>query len=201
MFTRFENRLFAVLSAFALTATAYASDLSIPNTFVSGTQAIAGEVNANFIATQTAVNSKQNKITGTCMAGAFVKRVESDGTLVCDTAAGGGDVTSVTAGAGMNGGGASGDVILAVDTAVIQQRLTASCAAGSSIRDISVTGVPTCEPDDNNAYTTTSPITLTGTAIGISATAPTGLRGLRIALTAMSSPRSRLLESPPVNRC
>lgn len=162
MKTRFE--LLTLAAVLTLTAAAtQAGDLTIPNTFVSGTKALAEEVNANFTATQTAVNSKQNKITGACVVGSFVASVNADGTLVCDTPAGGGDVTGVTAGTGLSGGGASGDVSLAVDTAVVQQRLSAGCAAGSSIRDISATGVPTCEIDDNTTYTAGAGLTVSGT--------------------------------------
>ena len=123
MKTRFE--LLTLAAALTLTAAVQASDLTIPNTFVSGTKALAEQVNANFTATQTAVNSKQNKITGACVVGSFIASVNADGTLMCDTPAGGGDVTGVTAGTGLSGGGASGDVSLAVDTSVIQQRLSA----------------------------------------------------------------------------
>lgn len=40
-----------------------ASEVEIPNTFVSGTPARAGEVNANFTAVETAVNDNHTKIT------------------------------------------------------------------------------------------------------------------------------------------
>jgi hypothetical protein len=42
-----------------------ASDLTTPNTFTSGTLIQSAQVNANFAAVQTAVNSKQDAIQGT----------------------------------------------------------------------------------------------------------------------------------------
>ena len=77
----------------------------LPNTFVSGTKAVADEVNANFTATQKAVNSKQDKLTGACSARSFVKQVNADGALVCETPA--------TVGAGLIGDGSVGSPIAA----------------------------------------------------------------------------------------
>lgn len=63
---------------------AWAADLTIPKTFVSGTPATAADVNSNFSATSTAVNSKQNRVTGTCPSGQAVRMVNADGTVVCE---------------------------------------------------------------------------------------------------------------------
>lgn len=59
-------------------------------------------------------------------------------------AAGPAVVRSITAGFGLSGGGA-GDVTLAVDPAVIQQRVTGSCAAGAAIRTIAQDGSVACQ--------------------------------------------------------
>src|SRR5882724_2655504 len=61
------------------------ADLTIPKTFVPGAPATAADVNQNFSATATSVNSKQDRVTGTCPAGQAVRGVNADGTVVCDT--------------------------------------------------------------------------------------------------------------------
>ncbi len=60
-----------------------------------------------------------------------------------------GDVTGVTAGTGLTGGGLSGDVTVSSNTTYLQRRVSDSCAAGSSIRAIKENGTVTCETDDD----------------------------------------------------
>ncbi len=64
---------------------AWSADLTIPKTFVPGTPATAADVNQNFSATATSVNSKQDRVTGTCPPGQAVLSIAANGTVTCDT--------------------------------------------------------------------------------------------------------------------
>jgi hypothetical protein len=73
------------LCALCLASPARSADLTIPSTFVSDTPATSGDMNKNFTATATAVNSKQDRIQGSCAtAGQAVKSVNADGSVVCE---------------------------------------------------------------------------------------------------------------------
>ncbi len=81
---RTAARCLALSSLIFTQPLAWSTDLTIPNTFVPGTPATAADVNSNFSATSTAVNSKQNRVTGTCPSGQAIRTVNADGTVVCE---------------------------------------------------------------------------------------------------------------------
>jgi hypothetical protein len=92
----------------------------------------------------------QNRVTGSCPAGESIRSIAQNGTVVCETDNdSGGDVTAVTAGSGLTGGGTSGDISLQTDASVVQNRVTGVCPTGQSIRAIDQDGTVTCEIDDN----------------------------------------------------
>ncbi len=56
-----------------------------------------------------------------------------------------GTLTGVTAGAGLLGGGTSGNPTLSFNSGVVQTRATGSCAAGSAVRGINPDGSVICD--------------------------------------------------------
>jgi hypothetical protein len=80
----------------------------------------------------------QRRVTGAAPAGQFVTAVNADGTVV--SAADAGDISGVTAGTGLLGGGASGDVTLNADTTYLQRRVTGAAPAGQFLTVINADG-------------------------------------------------------------
>jgi len=90
----------------------------------------------------------QRRVSASCTAGSSIRAIAADGTVTCETDDdSGGDITAVTAGTGLSGGGTSGAVTLNADTTYLQRRVSASCAVGSGIQAIAADGSVTCSPD------------------------------------------------------
>ncbi|MDZ4813827.1 MAG: hypothetical protein SGI99_14620 [Pseudomonadota bacterium] len=119
----------------------------------------AGGVNQNSIAVGAVGNAQlQTSAVGTTQLGnlAVTEAKIADATItdakIADatiTAAklafAAGDVTAVTAGSGLIGGGGMGDLDLAVDTNAIQTRVTGNCPIGAYFRGITADGTVMCE--------------------------------------------------------
>lgn len=109
----------------------------------------------------------QSRVSGNCAAGESIRIINSNGTVTCEPDSdSGGDITGVTAGTGLSGGGSAGGVTISADTSALQSRVAGSCIAGQSIRIINSNGTVTCETDDNSGGDITSVTAGTGLSGG-----------------------------------
>jgi hypothetical protein len=93
------------------------------------------------------INKKNNPVNWTRLKN--VPAGIADGDDDMGAGGGGGDITAVLTGGGIVGGGTSGDVGVAADPNVLQQRITGVCPPGQAIRSVDVSGTVTCEIDDS----------------------------------------------------
>lgn len=79
----------------------------------------------------------QLRVGSTCAPGASIRSIAADGTVVCELDDdSGGDITAVTAGEGLVGGGSSGDADLQVDFGLIRRKgepINAGALAGPAV--------------------------------------------------------------------
>jgi hypothetical protein len=90
---------------------------------------------------QFSVNTSviQARVTGACGAGSSIKEIKADGTVTCESD----DDTKYNAGTGLLLNGTT----FSADTSVLQQRVSGSCAVGSTIRAIAQNGTVECQAD------------------------------------------------------
>ncbi len=103
---------------------------------------LAGSIGA----TQINATQVQQRVSGTCAAGSSVSVINVDGSVSCQTV-GSGTITGVApvSGSGLTGGGTSGSVTIGTDTAVLQKRVSGTCAAGSAVSAVNVDGTVSCQ--------------------------------------------------------
>ncbi len=119
-------------------------------------------------ATQTDASQVQRRVGTACVIGSSIRQIDADGGVQCQVDdVGTGDVTSVSAGTALSGGGLSGALTLGVgnnaitatqlangavggaqiDNSQVQSRIGAGCVIGSSIRQINSDGSVVCQLD------------------------------------------------------
>ena len=145
-------------------------------TAVSAGTGLSGGGTSGAVTLSADTSVLQARVSGTCSVGNYIREVAADGTVTCGTDAdSGGDITGVTAGAGMTGGGTSGTVSLGIATGgvtsslisagavtathvlstSVQLRVSGSCSVGNYVRAVAVDGTVTCGADANSGGTIT----------------------------------------------
>lgn len=89
-----------------------------------------------------ALEALQQRVTGVCASGTSLTAVNADGTVTCaPTQGGSGDITGVSAGAGLEGGGGAGNVTLGLlSTCTVGQVLKWSGTTWACAADVGSTG-------------------------------------------------------------
>lgn len=101
----------------------------------------------------------QRRVTDACPAGESIRRINEDGSVVCELD----DGSSYTAGFRM----LLSDPEFSVDPAVIQERVNGSCEAGFAIRAINEDGTVSCEQAGGNTYVAGNQLELSGSTFNV----------------------------------
>ena len=81
---------------------------------------------------------------GSSATAGYVLTTNALGIGIWQPAAGGGDITGVSAGTGLTGGGLSGDVTLSANTIYLQRRVSGTCVSNQAIRVVNNDGTVSC---------------------------------------------------------
>lgn len=153
-------------------------------TGVTGTGGITGGGQSGAVSLSIDTTVIQARVTGTCTTGNYITAIAANGSVTCAAdASNPGDITGVTAGSGLTGGGTTGTVALSVDTSVIQARIATACGAGTFMTGVAANGTPTCATDTVGAGDITDVIA----GVGLTGGAGTGAATLAIANLGVSS--------------
>ena len=107
---------------------------------------LSGGGSSGDVALSIDYNEAQKRVTGTCGAGSSIRVINSNGTVGCELDDG---ITRINEGWGILVTNPTGpQSTITVDDTWAQRRVSGTCAAGSSIREIDQAGAVTCEPDD-----------------------------------------------------
>ncbi len=134
-----QNVLGLVAIFIALGGVTWAAGNTAPKNSVISKSIKNGQVKKKDVA----ASEIQQRVSGTCASGAAIREVNENGTVTCESGAAG-DITGVAAGAGLQGGGSSGDVSLAVDSSAVQSRVSGTCGASSAFGSIAQNGSVVC---------------------------------------------------------
>jgi hypothetical protein len=115
----------------------------------------------------------QRRVTGECGAGSSVRVINEDGTVICQTdSSGTGDITGVTTGPGLTGGGATGTVALSVQFA---ESGTSSLVARSNHTHSDTTNTPSNTAVGDNALSVNLTQVDRSTGLGVEALTELGI--------------------------
>lgn len=91
---------------------------------------------------------------GECTGNSSIRSIAADGSFTCQPGSSG-TISGVTAGAGITGGGTSGSVSVAIDSAYTQRRITGSCTnPGEFLVGIQQNGDPVCAALPSSSFYT-----------------------------------------------